>query len=350
MGSLFKKIYFLLRKGQNNALEDYFTEIFAEIFEDKEMLVDFFKRFASTNLEDPSNISITTQITFDKLDHHEMASKPDLVIKFKDMGQNFIIFFENKLEASEGPQQLQRYAFHLKEYNSQGFNTFLFYVTRYYDPKENNDIIQLRWYMVYNWIKEHRNPFIDKVLKFMEEIKLNETRRFLPQDIIAIQEMNRLQRMMDECLEGLVDETMKNLFGQPIGWSNRNVQLRDYNRYFKSYTYDKNTWSTWIGCGFKLTDDEYPLISVLFQVSPKSNKRKETIKALNWFLNNEGRKNGWMDFDLEDDTKWSGIVCHKKILDILNHEDHIDAIQDFFIQKMKEMDTIKQKYPDLDWK
>lgn len=340
----------MLRKGKNNALEDYFTEIFAEIFEDKEMLVDFFKHFSSINLENPSNISITTQRTFDKLDYHEMGSKPDLVIQFRDKGQYFITFFENKLEASEGPQQLQRYAQHLKEYNSRGFNTFLFYITRYYDPKKNNDIIQLRWYMVYNWIKGYRNPFTDKVLTFMEEIKLNETRRFLPQDILAIQEMNRLQRMMDECLEGSVDKTITNLFGQPIGWSNRNVQLRDHNRYFKVYTYDKNTWATWMGCGFKLTDDEYPLVSVLFQVSPKSNKRIETIEALNWFLDYEGNKNGWIGYDLKDDTKWSGIICDKNILEILTHEDHINEIQDFFIQKMKELDTIKQKYPNLDWK
>ena len=339
----------MLRKGQNNALEDYFTEIFAEIFEDKEMLVDFFKRFASTNLEDPSNISITTQRTFDKLDHHEMGSKPDLVIQFQDEGQNFISFFENKLEASEGPKQLKRYAHHLKEYKNRGFNTFLFYVTRYHDPKENNDIIQLRWYMVYNWIKENRNPFIDKVITSMEEIKLNETRRFLPQDVLAIQEMNRLQRMMDECLDGPVDKTMKNLFGQPMGWSNRNVQLRDENRYFKTYTYDQE-WGIWIGCGFKLNDDEYPLVSVLFQVSPTYNKRNETIEAVNWFLDNEGRKNGWIGYDLEDDRKWSGTRCDKKLLEFLNHEDHINAIQDFFIQKMYEFNALKEKYPDLDWK
>lgn len=40
----------------------------------------------------------------------------------------------------------------------------------------------------------------------MEEIQLNETRRFLPQDISAIQQMNRLQSMMDESLDGSVDE------------------------------------------------------------------------------------------------------------------------------------------------
>ena len=78
-----------------------------------------------------------------------------------------------------------------------------------------------------------RDAYIDKVIEFMEGLGLNESRRFLPHDMYAIQEMNRLQRMMDECLDGVVDDTMTKLFGRPMGWSNRNVQLRDHWRYFK---------------------------------------------------------------------------------------------------------------------
>ena len=64
----------------------------------------------------------------------------------------------------------------------------------------------------------------------------------------AIQHMSRLQRMMDECLDGIVDEEMEKLFGKASQWSNRNTQLRDSERYFKV------SWQNelWVGCGFYL--------------------------------------------------------------------------------------------------
>lgn len=350
MSSLFKNIYSLLRQGQNDILEDYLTEIFAEIFKDEDMLINFFKQFAEITLEEPSNIEVTTQKTLLKLPEHEINSRPDLVIQFQDKGKLFIAFFENKLEAAEGNFQLQRYTEHLQVYKNRGYNTFLFYVTRYYDPKENDKIIQLRWYMIYNWLKGHRNPFIAKIITFMEEIQLNETRRFLPQDIFAIQLMNRLQRMMDECLDGPVDEKMTELFGKAVKWSNRHVNLRDDSRYFKTNDQGDNWTSTWMGCGFKLTNEEYPLVSVIFEVNPNFLKREEVIEAMQWFLDNEGTKRGWKGYNLDDNTKWSGINCDKYLLDFLKNDDHISSIQEFFNEKMEELYLLKKQYPDLNWK
>ena len=350
MSSLFKSIHDLLRAGQNNIFEDYLTEIFAEIFDDVDMLTYFFEQFVSITLDNPSHVQITTQRTFIKLPGHETDSKPDLVIQFQDNGKSFIVFFENKLEATEGPLQLQRYAEHLEVYKNKGFNTLLFYVTRYHDPKEMNDLIQLRWYMIYNWLKDHRNHFIDKIITFMEEIQLNETRRFLPQDVFAIQQMNRLQRMMDECLDGIVDENMTQLFGKATGWSNRQVNLRDYSRYLKANDQGNSYTSIWIGCGFHLTTDEYPLVSVMFEVNPNYSKRDEILEAINWFLKTENTQNEWKGYNLNDNTKWYGMSCDRKLLHFLNDDDHINAIQQYFIEKMKELHLLKVQYPDLNWK
>ena len=347
MSPLFKRIYSLLRQGQTNILEDYLTEIIAEIFEDKDMVVKFFHEFANITLEDLSDIQVATQRTFLKLQGHETDSRPDLVIQFNDKGKQFIAFFENKLEAQEGDNQLKRYAEHLKKYDAKDFDTFLFYITRYHDPKKEDSIIQLRWYMIYNWLDNNRNPFIDKVIEFMEEIQLNDIRRFLPQDIYAIQQMRRLQRMMDECLDGPVDEKMTQLFGKSLSWSNRNVNLRDYSRYLKTNDQGTNWSSTWIGCGFNLTNDEYPLISIMFEINPNFSKRKETIDAMKWFLKSHS---DWKGYYLETDTNWSGIRCDRNILDFLKHDDHINAIQKYFIEKLNELHLIKQQYPGLNWK
>lgn len=349
MSSLFKNLYYLLRTGQNNIFEDYLTEIVAEIFEDSDMQKKFFKKFAAITLKEPSNIQVSTQKKYFKLIGHETDSIPDLVIQFYDGGKPFIAFFESKLEASEGYLQLQRYAEHLKVYENKGYETFLFYVTRYHDPKERDDIIQLRWYMIYNWLKDNRNIFVDKIIAFMEEIKLNETRRFLPQDVFAIQQMSRLQKMMDEIIDGPVDDTMARLFGKTIGWSNRMVQLRDSQRYFKACIQDDN-WSTWIGYGIQLTVDDYPMVSVILEVSPTCSKRKEIMQAIEWFLNSNDIQKDWKGYNLGNESKWSGISCDRCLLDFLKSEDHISTIQEYLIAKIEELGLLKKQYPNLNWK
>jgi hypothetical protein len=352
---LFQRIHSLLRKGQSSMYEDLLTEVIAEVLEDKEKLTSFMENILGVKLKKQiDNVIVNTQRTFLKIEGHETDSRPDLVIQFNEADMKYIIFFENKLQASEGDNQLQRYAEHLKSYKINGFKTYLVYITRYDDPKDNSEIfikgitaefIQCRWYKVYNWLITQRDAYIDKVIEFMEGLGLNESRRFLPHDMYAIQEMNRLQRMMDECLDGVVDDTMTKLFGRPMGWSNRNVQLRDHWRYFK--VNDQGNWLTWIGCGFYITEEEYPLVCVTYEVSPNYENRKQVIKAMKEFIKN---REDWDEYDLEDDTSWSGISCDKYLLEFLQEEDHIVAIQKFFVEKLEELHTIKEKYPTLNWK
>lgn len=354
MSHLFKRIHSLLRKGQSSMFEDFLTEIFAEVLEDRRKLISFIDIFISERVEEPVGVRIDTQRTFLKLNDHDTDSRPDLFIQFKESDIDYIFFFENKVESSEGSTQLKRYADHLKAFKDRGFKTYLIYITRYDDPKKEIDIfpngitagfIQLRWHMVYNWLKTQRDAYIDKVIEFMEAIGLNESRRFLPQDMYAIQEMNRLQRMMDECLDGQVDEVMTSLFGRAIGWSNRNVQLRNKLRYFKMN--DQGGWQTWLGCGFYISEDEYPLVCITYEVNPNYEKRLDVVKSMKEFIKN---RDDWEEYDLDDDTKWGGISCDKYMLDFLPEEDHILSIQKFFIEKMKELHVIKQKNPSLNWK
>lgn len=347
MSSVFKRAYDLLRQGQINMLEDYFTEIISVIFEDKIILTSFFGNFAGVTIVDPTMIRVETQKTYPKLPGHQVDSRPDLVVQFNDGGKHYVAFFENKLDAKEGDRQLFRYSNHLDVIQREkGSTTFLFYITRRYDPKEVN-CTPIRWYKVYEWLKNHRNPYVDKVILFMEEINLNQNRKFLPQDIYAIQQMDRLQQMMDECLDGPVDETMTRLFGKASQWSNRNVQLRDFSRYFKT---NDQSGGLWVECGFQLTEDDYPLISVICEIAPNVPKRKDVLNAMKWFLDNAVKKDEWDSYDIDDDTEWAGIFCDVDMLKFLKENDHISAIQSFFMEKLEELYLIKNQFPDLGWK
>ncbi len=351
--SLFKDVHSLLRKGQPNMYEDLLTEIFADVLRDSDLLVSFLNEFLKLSLTNPQSVIIDTQKTYLKLDNHATDSRPDLVMQFGEEKEKYILFFENKVESPEGDSQLQRYADHLRFYDAEGYQTYLIYITKYDDPKDVNKIfnnavfgkfISLRWYRIYNWLKISQDPYVNKVIDFMEEIGLSEIRRFSPQDIYALQEISRLQHMMDECLDGAVDEVMTSLFEKAIGWSNRAVQLRDYCRYYK--TNDQGN-STWIGCGFHFTEEEYPLICIQYEVSPTCKQRKTVIKAMNDFLVNNQE---WKGYDLDNDSIWSGISCDKTLLEFLREEDHIISIQEYFIEKLKELHVLKQQNGGLGWK
>ena len=353
MSYLFKRIHDLLRKGQSDQFEDLLTELFAEVLEDEDKLQGFAGTFFGIKAKQIQDIVITTQKTFLKLDGHDTDSRPDIVLRFNDSDNKYVVFFENKINAAEGQEQLKRYAEHLKWYQDNGYKTILLYITRYADPKSEEEIFangktaifqQLRWYKIYYWLKEEQdNAYIKKLLEFMEEIGLDESRRFLPQDMYAMQNMDRLQRIMDECLDDVVDEEMTKLFGKAIAWSNRNKQIRDYNRYFK--VLDANT--VWMGYGLDFNSDEYPQVQVMYSVGNTHPQRDKLLHAMNEFV---GKNGDWEGVALNTDEKWQAICAGKSLLEFLHNEDHISSIQQFFIEKLRELHKLKQDEPKLFWK
>lgn len=353
LNSLFGRLYNLLKAQEKDVLEDYLTEIVADIFEDPELLADFLTHFTDEQWDELSQVEVTTQKTYAKLSGHASDSRPDLVISLRKGQKPCLVFFENKIDSGEGHEQLKRYADHLQLHEQDGVNTTLFYVTKRHDPKKRDEVIQtgsrtkfrqLRWYEFYKWLSKHPNPYGQKILSYMEEMQLNETRKFLPQDVYALQHMGRLQSMMDASLDGAVDETMTKYFGKAIGWSNRNVQMRDLDRYIK--TNDQGN-GIWVACGYYFTDDDYPLVSVMMEVNPNAKDRTGIVAAMKWVDEN---RDEWQGEDLQDPTKWSSISCDVSLLHFLGEDDHILAIQKFFIEKLGEMHQLAQQFPQLEWK
>lgn len=334
-------------------MEDYLTEIFAEVLVKEGLLYDFLNALTDINVSQTKIREVTTQKTYSKQDDHLTDSRPDMIIRFSEGEKHHILFIENKLGTEEGHQQLKRYADHLRCYEADGCFTHLIYITKAHDPKKKYDIIQsgnnatfnqMRWYQVYNWLKGHQSELINLIMEYMEESQLNDSRRFVPQDIYAIQHMERLIRMMDACLEGKVEETVSTLFNRSTGWTNRFVQLKEFYRYMKQN--DQGNYTV-INFGFHLTEDEYPLVSILFQVNPKCTNRTGIINAMRGFVE---KNEGWSSEDMDDNQAWASIYYDKSLLEFLPADDHIDAIQTFFISRLNELYTLKQQHPEFDWK
>ncbi|MNB78410.1 hypothetical protein D3C75_251130 [compost metagenome] len=320
-------------------------------------MIDFIGNVLEIPVQEVKHSSIQTQVTFPALPHHQTDSRPDMVIRFYEGQKPYVLFIESKLGSQEGTDQLSRYADHLSVLANQGTKYYLIYLTQYADEKDASPILenhanivfrQMRWFQIFKWIKqlESKNIYASKVLDYMEEIGLKDNRQFTPVDVYAIQNMNRLQRMMDECMDGAVDGVMTEHFGRALQQYNRYNQLKYQERYAKAS--EQEGRATEVTVGFYLIDDDYPIVSVVYEFCPRRcSDVPKVVAAMQSFI---AAHSGWEIFDLNTDAEWQGISCDRSLVEFLHYEDHINEISKFFLEKLNELHEIKVKNPDLHWK
>lgn len=357
MKNVFSRLFRVLNSSSGHPHEDFLTEVFAELLCDQEMMIDFLGNVLEIPVQEVKYSSIQTQVTFPALPHHQMDSRPDMVIRFYEGQESYVLFIESKLGSPEGTDQLSRYADHLGILTNQGTNCYLIYLTQYFDEKDVSLILanqknvvfrQKRWFQIFKWVKqlEAKNIYASKVLDYMEEIGLEDNRQFTPVDVYAIQNMNRLQRMMDECMDGVTDGVMTEHFGKAIQQNNRHTQLKYMERYVKAS--EQEGRATEVVVGFYITDEDYPFVSVVYEFCPR--RCPDVPKVVAAMQNFMAAHPDWRTFNLNTDAEWQGISCDRRLIDFLHHEDHINEIQKFFLEKLKELHEIKVKNPDLYWK
>lgn len=354
MRPVFNRIYELLKNKETHQLEDYLTEIFSPILQNKKWFSLFLNQFLQVNYDESQlhSIQVFTQRTYIKLDNHLINSRPDIVISFTYKNNDHLLFIENKIGSTEGVDQLARYSDHLREHRKIGYYTHLLYITKFYDPKEE-DILdnyngsgftQLRWYQIYNWLLQFKGDlYCSQVLEYMEDLELNKSRRFTPIDIYAIQNAQRLQSMLDETLDGKVISKFSELFGKPKQWSHRTTQLRDHNLYILFN--DQTDWK-FIGCGFEFTEEEYPLLTVFIEIHPNCVRKEEVNKVIEQFCNDNSE---WNFKPPSDNNDYSYGYCAKSLVSFLSSKDHIDSIQNYLIAKLEELYKFKADNKQLNW-
>ncbi len=199
MSDIFSSLYKLKLNNSQNPLEDYLTEIFCYCLEEYETLrSDFLNSFQIyLHTEKDELTFITTQYNLSALSGHNSASKPDMVMMYK----NATIYFEHKVASKEGDEQLKRYSEHL--FNAVTQYKKLVYITRYYEEKqiENVDFIQIRWFQVFNFLKKYKHlTCVFQMMLFMKNHKMAMNNKFAPTDLITLGNFSNVYRLMDETL------------------------------------------------------------------------------------------------------------------------------------------------------
>ena len=341
----------------NIPLEDFFTELVAYLFStNKGILYAWLEHLELLDASIYSDAYISTQKTFERLERHDVDSRPDIVIELIDGDNRDIIFIESKVGSIESKGQLKRYAEVLNAL--PGFrNKFLVYVTRDFEPKVKADIFwcildsnvqfnQFRWHQFYQFLKSQADEMlVEEIIKFMQEYRMAHNNQFSSIDVIALANFTKSLKLMEETMWGEVSAQFKKTLGGIRNQSTAMTQVQLYERYLMTVFLPAG-W--WCGLGFILKTSnltDYPTVCLVLEVDPTSPRRPEIIKAMKSICD----QNGWQEYELNNSRAWSRIVRERSLQDFLSEEDHISAIRKFFLQSLKELETIQSQYSHLPW-
>lgn len=341
-------------------LEDFFTELVAYLFSmNKEILYAWLKDLNLLETSAYLDAYVSTQREFEPLDGHRLASRPDILIELvhtKSQSRS-IIFVESKIGSQEGYEQLSRYAEIL--HGLPGFqHKFLLYITRDFDPKDQIVIFknipqstvqfkQLRWHQFYRFLKSQADiMLVQEIVTFMDEYRMAHNNQFSSIDVIALANFTKSLKLMEETMWGEVGQRFEKVLGAIKQKSTALTQVQCHGRYLMTASMPNGRW--WCGLGFilktsQLTD--YPIVRLVLEVDPNSQRRAEIIEAMKDIC----EQYGWRGYDLDNSKGWANIVREKSLQDFLSEEDHVVAIKKFFLQALDELEKIKHQYSQLPW-
>jgi PD-(D/E)XK nuclease superfamily len=355
--SLFSRLL-NLHNTDKTLLEDFFTELVAHLFStDREILFAWLKYIGLLKTEAYLDAYISTQQTFDGLAHHGSDSRPDIIIELVDGINRDVILIESKIGSKENPAQLQKYAEILDKLPNVR-DKVLVYVTRDFEPKDRSTIlhkipdsniqfIQVRWHQFYQFLKtQTATILVEEIIKFMQEHQMAHNNQFSSIDLIALVNFKNSIKLMEQTMWGEVSQQFKIVLGSISQKSTTITQLHRHDRYLM-YSWMPDKW--WCGLGFLLNTSSstgYPTVCLVLEVDPNSSCKADIIKAMKAIC----QKNpDWKGCDLDNSKAWSRIVLGRSLQTFLSEEDHVFAIQEFFMRSLDELSNIKAKYSDLPW-
>jgi hypothetical protein len=339
-------------------LEDFFTELVAHLFStDREILFAWLKYIGLLKTEADLDAYISTQQAFDGLADHSSDSRPDIVIELVDGTNRDIIFIESKIGSKENYEQLPRYAEILDKLPDVR-DKVLIYITRDFEPKDRATIlhripdshvrfIQVRWHQFYRFLKTQTDTMlVEEIIKFMQEHQMAHNNQFSSIDLIALVNFKNSIKLMEQTMWGEVSQQFKMVLGSISQRSTALTQLHRHDRYLM-YSVMPDKW--WCGLGFLLntsSSTDYPTVCLVLEVDPQSSRRAEIIESMKAICTENPE---WKGYELDNSRAWSGIVLGRSLQTFLSEDDHIVAIQKFFIKSLDELSNVKIKYRNLPW-
>jgi len=338
--SLFTRLYRI------DKLEDFTTEILAEILRDHDNLCHFIRHFLNQDIYFISECIVRTQECLSKIKDHPIDSIPDITIRFKHQEKKYTIFFENKIDSSTHDNQLERYKDHLLNEDSE---RYLIYLTKLYAPADmknncNIKFIRIRWYQIYQYLKEFDDNYLLKqFITFMEDEKMNQSRIFTPEHLIGLRYYQEINSMMKEVFVGNFqsdkkEQSIKKIMEKSFDFDIK-AKAPHYDEGNSDYRLVGKKNDIYIFCAFNFKDINvtYTCCEVVLTTNGKD---KEKINDRLVFF--DDFKN---EFHIvrEESKNWRGIRLRKYLNEIIGSDDDIYAIQKFFEEGLKCINNFTEK-------
>jgi len=354
-------------------VEDLFTEAVARLFERRPEIclnwLDELELITSASGEDQRYTSVSTQKSFVALDEHGMGSRPDLIVEVHHAAgdeelesSTEIVMIESKIGSWEGQEQLKRYAGHLS--NMSGTRRTLIYITRAYDPKDEEEILagtkgvefcQLRWHDFYTFLqKVETDALVEEVMLFMEEQRMARSYRFSTADLMALSGVPRAFEIFDETFHGEVQAELVAFAGNKIDkkelytWA----PIRNNKRYIMVAHLNGGDLDCFVAYELR-TPDGYPEARVYLEAWTEQPGRKVARKASVAAMRKIALRDEWDGAGLDNPAGPLAVWRGQSLASLLHEEDHVAAVKRFFIESIRELreelTEFKKENPDLPW-
>jgi len=330
--SFFTNLFAYRQRENNTPLENFLTEIFSFCLQtDINFRNSFFKVCLKINSK--GNCLISTQ------NEYEEFGRPDIEIEL----DNYSILIENKVDSTEGLNQLNRYASILRMHKQDDRKKIVVFLTKIFEQKilEDNTVqlIQIRWYEIHNIISSSNTETTKLLKEFLTDYNMSKSLNFNDTDLSALKVIPQTLDKMDELLNRFEKEFKDNFggFSSKASRSSR-LALSFYTNYVELW-YDDLQY--WLNIGFIWNDFE-PSVYIGLEFNSKKFKLTELYKIFDEELL---ERNDW---EFEDVNNYTYYSKYKKISEFdTTKEDHILGMQTYLKEHLDTLIKLKKKYPKL---
>lgn len=191
--TLFERLYCYREKAGKHERENYLTELLAGTLERCSVLCHRLCEYAGVPMPAGTAFRVRTQVPYS-------TGRPDLVLDAEAGG--LLLLIECKLEAGEGPGQLESYQ-HIAQTSPATHKAILF-LTKYYEPpRPLPGLAYLRWHQMFGFIQQLPLPVSETVTLFSDYLthhRLHHTMSLTAADLLALEQIAATTAKMDEVL------------------------------------------------------------------------------------------------------------------------------------------------------
>lgn len=209
-----------------------------------------------------------------------------------------------------------------------------------------------------------KDALVEEVMAFMEEQGMARNYRLSTTDLMALSGVPRAFELFDETLGGEVKAELESFAGNKIRRDPPNMwDLRTHLRYKIRAPLLRGGEDLFCDAGYQLGKveesahasilripaDGYPAIFVSLEAQPGAEGREASVAAMKKIALNED----WEGYNIDNPAGWVGGKRERTLAMLLSEEDHIVAVQRFFLESIRqlreELTAFKKERPDLPW-